>query len=435
MGTLAAQTEKAYRKVINSWAMYDWANSAFVTTVMAAVLPVYYSKVAGANLAPNIATAYWGYTTTIALLIVAFLSPILGAIADFSGIKKKFLAYFAAMGIVGTALLWFVSTGDWFIASLFFIVGTVGFAGSDMFYNSLLPHVAKPEDMDQVSTRGYAFGYLGGGIMLAINIAMIQLMPDAEIATRLAFVTVAIWWAVFTIPILKNVSEPPATRREGEHPNSIRAGFDRLRVTFREIQHYRQLFIFLIAFWVYNDGIGTIIKMATIYGAEVGIGQTALIGTLLMVQFVGIPFSFAFGWLAKRMGTKKSIYLALAMYTVISVFGYFLRDAWQFWTLGFMVGTVQGGAQALSRSLYGAMTPKAKSAEFFGFYGMSSKFAGIAGPLLFAVVGQLAGSSRLSIVSIVIFFAVGGLLLSRVDEDEGIRIAKEEDARVKNTSI
>ena len=422
--------DKAYRKAINSWAMYDWANSAFVTTVMAAVLPVYYSKVAGATLQPHIATAYWGYTTTIALLIVAFLSPILGAIADFSGIKKKFLAYFAAMGIVGTALLYFVSTGDWFIASLFFIVGNVGFAGSDLFYNSLLPHVAKPEDIDQVSTRGYAFGYLGGGLMLAINIAMIQLMPDSEIATRLAFVTVAIWWAVFTIPILRNITEPPATRRTDEHPNPVQASFTRLKTTFREIRHYRQLFIFLIAFWVYNDGIGTIIKMATIYGAEIGIDQTALIGTLLMVQFVGIPFTFVFGWLAKKIGTKNSIYVGLAMYTLISVFGYFLQDAWQFWALGFMVGTVQGGSQALSRSLYGSMTPKAKSAEFFGFYGMSSKFAGIAGPLLFAVVGQMMGSSRLSIVSLIIFFAVGGYLLSRVDEKEGIRVAQEEDARM-----
>lgn len=430
MGAMTAQAEKAYRKVINSWAMYDWANSAFATTIMAAVLPVYYSKVAGATLAPNIATSYWGYTTTIALLIVAFLSPILGAIADFSGVKKKFLAYFAAMGIVGTALLYFVTTGDWFIASLFFIIGNVGFAGSDLFYNSLLPHVARPEDIDQVSTRGYAFGYLGGGLLLAVNIAMIQLMPEGTLAPRLAFVSVAVWWAIFTIPILKNVTEPPATRHAGEHPNPVRAGFTRLKKTFKEIQRYRQLFIFLIAFWIYNDGIGTIIKMATIYGAEVGIGQTTLIGTLLMVQFVGIPFSFGFGWLAKRLGTKKSIYLALGVYTIISIFGYFLNEAWQFWVLGFMVGMVQGGSQALSRSLYGAMTPKAKSAEFFGFYGMSSKFAGIAGPLLFAVVGQLMGSSRLSIVSIIVFFVVGGLLLSRVDEAEGIRIAKEEDAQM-----
>ncbi|RME51756.1 MAG: MFS transporter, partial [Caldilineae bacterium] len=238
----------------------------------------------------------------------------------------------------------------------------------------------------------------------------------------------SIWWAVFTIPLIRNVPEPPASKGGLGQINPVTAGFQRLSKTFHEIQRYRQLLIFLFAFWVYNDGIGTIIKMATIYGAEIGIGQLDLIGTLLMTQFVGIPFSFAFGWLAKRWGTKRSIYLGLAVYTLISIGGYFMSAGWHFWLLGFMVGTVQGGSQALSRSLYGAMTPKARTAEFFGFYGMSSKFAGIVGPLLFAVVGQIAGSSRLSIVSIIIFFVVGGLLLSRVDEEEGIRVAKAEDA-------
>ncbi len=425
---LATQSEKAYKKVVNSWAMYDWANSAFATTIMAAVLPVYYQSVAGKNLSGNLATVYWGYTTTIALLITAFLAPILGAIADYSGIKKKFLTFFVALGVFATAMLYFVTTGDWLMASLFYIVGNIGFAGSDMFYNSLLPHVAKPEDIDQVSTRGYAFGYLGGGLLLAVNIAMIQLMSDGELAARLSFVSVSFWWAIFTIPLLRNVKEPPASRRVEESPNPVKAGFARLVATFKEIRHYRQLFIFLIAFWVYNDGIGTIIKMATIYGAEVGIDQSTLIGTLLLTQFVGIPFAFAFGWLAKRLGTKRSIYLGLAVYTLISVGGYFMSQGWHFLLLGFLVGTVQGGSQALSRSLFGAMTPKAKTAEFFGFYGMSSKFAGIVGPLLFAVVGQIMGSSRLSIVSIVLFFIVGGYLLSRVDEKEGIRVAREEDA-------
>ncbi len=425
---LAKQSEKSYKKAVNSWAMYDWANSAFATTIMAAVLPVYYSSVAGATLSGNKATSYWAFTTTIALLITAFLAPILGAIADYSGIKKKFLTFFVAMGVFATAMLYFVSTGDWLMASLFYIVGNIGFSGSDLFYNSLLPHVAKPEDIDQVSTRGYAFGYLGGGLLLAVNIAMIQLMSDGELAARLSFVSVSIWWAIFTIPLLRNVKEPPASRRAEESPNPVKAGFSRLVTTFKEIRHYRQLFIFLIAFWVYNDGIGTIIKMATIYGAEVGIDQSVLIGTLLMTQFVGIPFSFGFGWLAKRLGTKRSIYLGLAVYTLISIGGYFMSQGWHFLLLGFLVGTVQGGSQALSRSLFGAMTPKAKTAEFFGFYGMSSKFAGIVGPLLFGVVGVIMGSSRLSIVSIVLFFIVGGFLLSRVDEKEGIRVAREEDA-------
>lgn len=428
VGTISSQTEKAYRKVVNSWAMYDWANSAFATTIMAAVLPVYYSQVAGQNLAGNLATVYWGYTTTIALLITALLAPILGAIADYSGVKKRLLLAFAALGIFFTALLYFVTTGDWLMASLFFIFGNVGFAASDMFYNSLLPHVARQEDIDQVSTRGYAFGYLGGGILLAINVVMIQFMADGGLAARLSFVSVAIWWAVFTIPLIRNVSEPVAAAAGAERINPVVAGFRRLNKTFHEIRRYRQLLLFLVAFWIYNDGIGTIIKMATIYGAEIGIDQTSLIGTLLMTQFVGIPFSFGFGWLARRLGTKRSIYLGLAVYTLISIGGYFMATALHFWVLGFLVGTVQGGSQALSRSLYGSMSPKAKTAEFFGFYGMSSKFAGIVGPLLFAVVGQIAGSSRLSIVSLIIFFIVGGFLLSRVDEKEGIRVAREVDA-------
>ena len=427
VGGVAGQTERAYRKVVNSWAMYDWANSAFVTTIMAAVFPVYYNTVAGATLSGNLATVYWGYTTSIALFITALLAPILGAIADFSGAKKRFLSIFAAMGILFSASLYFVTTGDWLMGSLIFIVGNVGLAGADLFYNSLLPHVARPADIDQVSTRGYAFGYLGGGLLLAINIVMIQLMTDSALAARLSFVSVAVWWAVFTIPLLRNVKEPPASG-QGEQINPVIGGFQRLSRTFREIRHYRQLFLFLIAFWIYNDGIGTIIKMAAIYGSEIGIGATALIGALLVTQFVGIPFAFAFGWLAKRLGAKRSIYIGLAVYTLISIAGYFMSTAWHFWVLAILVGTVQGGSQALSRSLFGAMSPKAKTAEFFGFYGMSSKFAGIVGPFLFAAIGQLTGSSRLSIVALVVFFIVGGLLLSRVDEQQGIRIAREEDA-------
>jgi UMF1 family MFS transporter len=424
----AIQDERTHRKVINAWSMYDWANSAFATTILAAILPVYYSQVAGSTLPGNLATVYWGYTVTIALLITAFLSPILGAIADYSGLKKKFLLTFAAIGILFTACLYFVQSGDWLLASLIFIISNVGFAGSDLFYNSFLPHIARDDEIDQVSTRGYALGYLGGGLLLGINVAMIQLMAEGELAARLSFVSVAIWWAIFTIPFIRYVQEPPVDSQTRGGGNPVVLGFQRLRTTFAEIKRYRQLLIFLLAFWIYNDGIGTIIKMATIYGAEIGIDQTALIGTLLMTQFVGIPFAFGFGWLAKRIGTKQSIYLGLAIYALISVAGYFMTTALHFWLLGFMVGTVQGGTQALSRSLFGAMSPRAKSAEFFGFYGMSSKFAGIVGPLLFAEVGRIAGSSRLSIVALIIFFIVGGAFLSQVDEAEGIRIARAEDA-------
>jgi len=405
--------------------MYDWANSAFATTVMAAVLPIYYSRVAGSTLPGNTATAYWGYTIAIALLITALLAPIMGAIADYSGVKKKLLMAFAGMGIVATALLYFVTTGDWMMASLFFIIGNIGFATSEVFYNSLLPEVAGPENIDQVSTKGYALGYLGGGILLGINVLMIELMSDKVLASRLSFVTVSIWWAVFTIPIIKNVREPKVENTAGENVNPVRAGFKRLARTFKELRNYRQLLLFLIAFWIYNDGIGTIIKMATIYGAEIGIDETSLIGALLMTQFVGIPFAFAFGRLASYTGTKNSILLGLFVYTIISISGYFMKTSLHFWILAFLVGTVQGGTQALSRSLFGSMLPRSKRCEFYGFYGMSSKFAGIVGPLVFAVITQLTGSSRLSIVSLIVFFLVGAFLLYRVDEKEGIRIARE----------
>lgn len=417
--------------------MYDWANSAFATTIMAAVLPVYYAQVAGATLPGNTATVYWAYTSSISLLAAALLSPVLGAIADFRGAKKRFLVVFMLLGVAGTALLYFVRTGDWLAASIFFVVGEMGFAGSLVFYDSLLPHIAGPDEIDQVSSRGYAMGYLGGGILLAINLAMIMLAPAemTEIMTRLTFLSVALWWFVFSIPLMRWVSEPPHRVMAGEHGrNPVAVSFKRLAQTFRDIRRYRDLFIFLVAFWFYNDGIGTIIKMATIYGAEIGLGQTTLIGTLLMVQFVGIPFAILFGWLAKKIGTKTSIYLSLLIYTGICVMGYFMSQEWQFWALGFAVATVQGGSQALSRSLFGRLVPKSKSAEFFGFFSVSEKFAGIMGPFIFGLVGQLMGNSRLAIISLIIFFMVGAGLLSRVNVEEGVRAAQAEEMAIQEAA-
>ncbi|NIX15725.1 MAG: MFS transporter [Candidatus Dadabacteria bacterium] len=421
---IGSQDNNEYRKKIISWCMYDWANSAFATTVMAAILPVYYSKVAGVTLEGNTATVYWGYTTAIALLITALIAPIMGAIADFSGAKKKFLMIFASIGILFTTLLYLITTGDWFMASLFFIFGNVGFATSEVFYNSLLPSVAKSGDIDKVSTRGYALGYLGGGILLAINVVMLNVIDDKQFASRLCFVTVGIWWAVFTIPLIRNIEEPSRKNRASNKFNPLYQGFRRLRKTFGELKRYRQLLIFLVAFWIYNDGIGTIIKMATIYGSEIGISTNDLIGALLMTQFVGIPFAILFGRLADRIGAKKSIYLGLFVYILICIGAYFMTKGIHFWILAFCVALVQGGTQALSRSLFASMLPKAKTAEFFGFYGMSSKFAGIFGPLIFAMVGQLTGTSRLSIISLVAFFIIGAIVLSRVNEKEGIRMAQ-----------
>jgi UMF1 family MFS transporter len=426
--------QQSHKRAITAWTMYDWANSAFATTIMAAVLPVYYTSVATAGLASNIATAYWGYTSSISALIAAIISPILGAVADFSGAKKKFLTVFMLLGVTGTALLYFIQSGDWLLASLFFTFGNIGFAGSLVYYDALLPHVADPDEIDQVSSRGYAMGYIGGGLLLAVNLVMIMVVPelvpgiDAGLMTRLSFVTVAVWWAVFTLPLLLHVKEPARRIHPGEENfRPVQASFKRLGQTFKEIRQYRDLAMALLAFWVYANGIGTIIVMATAYGNELGFSQTTLIGTLLMVQFLAAPFAFLFGKLASKMGTKKAIYLSLTIYTLIAIAGYFLYHEWQFWVLGAAVATVQGGSQALSRSLIGRLMPKSKSAEFYGFFSVSEKFASIIGPALFGVVSTIMGESRLSIVSLIIFFAFGIYLLSRVNVERGMQVAQAEE--------
>jgi UMF1 family MFS transporter len=434
MGGLAVHSEPesghTYRQIVNAWCMYDWGSSGFSTTVEGAVLPVYFEQVVAAGLPGNTATVYWGYTNAISLLIVALLAPILGSIADYTGGKKRLLTAFAVLGILATALMVLIDSGDWLLALVLFLFGSIGLGASYVFYDALLPHVARVEDIDFVSSKGYALGYVGGGILLAINVLMIQVIwAGSTLGPRLSFLSVAIWWAVFTVPILRRVPEPPAnTSGIGEGVNPVMAGLRRVGQTFREIRKYRQLFLFLLAFWLYNDGIGTIIKMATIYGSEIGIGMTDLIGALLLTQFVGIPFSLFFGKFSGKIGTKRAIMLGLGWYALITVGGYFMSRPWHFWVLAFMVGMVQGGTQALSRSLFGLMAPKARSAEFFGFYDISSKFAGIVGPALFALVGQLTGSSRLSIVALIIFFIGGIFLLTRVDEREGIRVAQLENA-------
>ncbi|MHB1355630.1 MAG: MFS transporter [Anaerolineae bacterium] len=429
--TSLAVEEKLHRRIINAWCMYDWANSAFATTIMAALLPPYFSNVAAVSLPKAQASSIWGLSLAVSTLFVAFLGPILGAIADQTGTKKRFLQGFLSIAILFTALLFFVREGDWVMAVIFYMLASIGNAGSNVFYDSLLPHVARPDEVDQVSTKGYALGYLGGGILLAINLLW-YLKPawfgfkDGSAAVRASFLSVAVWWIIFAFPLFRWVKEPPA-QSIAKMVNPVRAGFKRLLETFQHIKRYKELAKFLLAFWLYEDGIGTIIKMATIYGAEIGIGTGDLAGALLLTQIVGVPFSFLFGWLAKRLGTKKSIYLALAVYTLISVAGYFMTQAWHFWVLAGAVGLVQGGSQALSRSLFSSMTPKARTAEFFGFYDISSKFAGILGPLLFSATALIFGTSRLGIVSLVIFFVVGALLLSRVNERAGVSVAKAED--------
>ncbi len=641
-----------YKRRIRAWTLYDWANSAFATTILAAVLPVYYSQVAGSTLpSPAIATAYWSTGLSVSLFIVAILSPILGTVSDVMRGKKRFLAIFFGMGIVGTGLLVLVDSGDWLLASLLFMFGRIGWTAANVFYDALLPHVAREEDRDSVSARGFAVGYLGGGLLLAINIVMIQLLPGTW-GARLSFLSVAIWWGVFSIPLFRRVPEPPsASVKLAPGETVIGASFQRLRETLKDIRRYRELLKFLIAFLIYADGIGTIIEVAAIYGAELGFGSIELVLALLLVQFVAIPYSLIFGrlpnktesrrpfylafilfnlgalplvgiagsrmlpssitgmppapyastasaagqgiylasdprivyegewsdlpvlaeelgseagatyrttrdlssvlkfkfigqsvdltyfsgpenwiWfvlldgqpvpveesgidltidtyhptirygetatissiepgehtlelrmvqkggggqvglasievltparqsnlaviiglivavelvglllsallgkalfsgLAEKMDTKNGILLALIVYAVIAVWGFFINSVIEFWFLAWMVAVVQGGSQALSRSLFSVMSPAAKSGQFFGVFSVMEKFSAILGPLLFAIAATTFNSSRPAVLSIIVFFVVGGYLLTRVNVEAGREVARAEDA-------
>ena len=420
------------RPELRAWAMYDWANSAFMTTIISAVFPVYFSDVAAAGLEPNDATYRFSIATTIALAIVAVIAPVLGAIADFAAMKKRLLLLFQAIGVISTAAMYFIYRGDWLLALVLFVLGNIGVSGAFTFYDSLLPHIARQDELDQVSTAGYALGYLGGGLLLAINLAWIARpqwfgLADAGVAARLSFVSVAVWWAVFSVPLFRRVPEPRAQARGTEVPGGfalVGAAFTQLADTLGELRRFKQAMLLLVAFLVYNDGINTIIRMASIYGTQVGIAAHHLILALLMVQFVGIPCAFFFGRLATWIGAKRSVFLALAVYTGISILGYHLHAAWQFYLLAFLVATVQGGSQALSRSLFASMIPRQKSSEFFAFFAVFEKFAGIIGPAIFAYAIGETGSSQLAVLSVIGFFAVGALLLAFVNVPEGQRAAR-----------
>lgn len=418
--------------------MYDWANSAFMATVVTAVFPIYFQSVAAADLDPAQASFRFATTTFVALSITAVLSPILGAVADFAGIKKKMLATFLALGAVATACMFFMRQGDWLLAAVLFAVANIGATASFVFYDSLLPHIAGTDEMDRVSTSGYALGYLGGGVLLVVNLAW-MLAPERfgidgqELAMRLSFVSVAVWWVGFSIPLFRTVPEPArsleADEQAGESP--IRVAFSRLGETLRELRGYKQAFLMMLAFLVYNDGIGTIIRMATTFGTEIGLEQVDLITAIMLVQFIGVPFAFIFGQIAGRLGAKRAIFLSLAVYVAISILSYGMTTAAEFYTLAALVGMVQGGSQALSRSLFASMVPRHKSSEFFGFFGVFEKFAGIVGPGVFAVMILVTGSSRGAILSIIAFFVIGGLLLAKVDVDEGRRVARDAEADLR----
>jgi UMF1 family MFS transporter len=423
------------RQDLRAWAMYDWANSAFQTTIIAAVFPIYFHNVAAAGLPPAEATSRFAWATTISIIIVAVVAPLLGAIADYAALKKRLLGIFMGVGVVATAAMYWIQRGDWLFALVLFVIGNVGVAGSIVFYESLLPHLVGESELDRVSSAGYALGYLGGGVLLAINVLMIQKpglfgIPDAATATRLSMASVAVWWLVFSLPLFRKVPEPARRVEAGERPqgNAFLTGVHRLFETFRELRRFKQAFLLLSAFLIYNDGIQTIIRMATTYGSEIGIDENAMIVALLITQFIGVPFAFLFGHLADRIGAKVAVIGGLVVYAGITVLGYFMSNATEFMALAILVGMVQGGTQALSRSLFASMIPRYRSSEFFAFFGVFERYAGILGPALFAWVVERSGTSRNAILSVLAFFVIGGAILVFVNVDEGRRAARAAEA-------
>jgi MFS transporter, UMF1 family len=425
-----------HRPELRAWAMYEWATTGMWAVIVAAVFPIYYHSVLAADLPA--AQARWNFSlaTTLGIALVAVVAPFMGAITDRAAVKKPLLGAFAALGIAGSGLLFFATEGQWLLGLLFFVLVNIGANGSTVFYDALLPHIARNSEVDRVSTGAFAVGYLGAGLLLAFCLLMIQmphlfgLPEEGTLPARLSFVAVGIWWLVFSIPLFLRVAEPPAEIAPGEvvEKSTLRFALNRIRRTFQELRSYRYAFIFLIAYLIYGDGIGTIIRMATLYGEELGIGRGHMIGAIVVVQFIGVPFAFAFGMLAGRIGTKRALFVGLGVYTLITVLGFFMTSAVHFWALAILVGMVQGGTQALSRSLYASMIPPYKSGELFGFYGVMDKFAGMVGPTVFAAVGAATGSPRLGILSIMAFFLVGGAILWTVDVEEGRRIAREAQA-------
>ena len=425
------------RPELRAWAMYDWANSAFQTTIIAAVFPIYFASVAAVDLPDAERTSRFAWATTIAIVIVALVAPLLGAIADYAAVKKRMLAVFMGLGVAATLAMFAITRGDWMLALVLFVIGNIGVAGSIVFYESLLPHLVSQDELDRVSSAGYAIGYLGGGVLLAINLLMIQQpawfgIPDSGTAVRLSFASVGLWWLVFSLPLFRQVPEPARAVESDEAPsgNAFVVGVHRLIETFHELRRYKQAFLLLTAFLIYNDGIQTIIRMATIYGTSLKIDESAMITALLITQFIGVPFAFLFGHIASRVGAKPAVFAGLAVYAAITVLGYFMQNATHFFMLAILVGMVQGGTQALSRSLFASMIPRHKSSEFFAFFGVFERYAGILGPLVFASMVESTGSSRSAILAVLVFFIVGGGILAFVDVDGGRRVAREAEARV-----
>jgi UMF1 family MFS transporter len=433
----------ANRKSIWGWALYDWANSAFATTVMAGFFPIFFKQYWSFGADVNVSTAQLGFGNSIASLIVAVMAPILGAIADKGSAKKKFLIFFAYLGVLMTAALFLVQKGQWVWAIFVYVMGIIGFSGANVFYDSLLPSIVGEEKIDYVSGLGFSMGYLGGGLLFLFNVLMTQMpqtfgLPDASTAVRFSFLSVAVWWGLFTFFTIFWVREKKVASVEKSGQSTVAAGFRQFAGTFKKIRHLKVIFVFLLAYWFYIDGVDTIIRMAVDYGLSLGFKSSDLIVALLIVQFVGFPAALVFGKLGELWSVRKSIFLAIAIYMGITIWGTMMTQAMEFYILAVVIGLVQGGIQALSRSYYARLIPKNQAAEYYGFYNMLGKFAVIFGPALMGLVGLIVKrllmppsptpeqviavgqlASRWGIASILILFIIGATLFYFVDEKKG----------------
>lgn len=506
------EDDRLYRRKVRAWALYDWGNHAYITTTSSTFFPPFFIAIAApAFVAAGVADAatkaaardhasnIFAFTVSIALLVSALLAPIIGTFADITGSRKRILIGLTAIGCFFASSMFGLESGMWLLALLLYGITQFAMNISLGLASSLLQHIAPPEDMNRVSSLGYAYGYVGGGVLLLLNTILYlfakQIGISGTTAVHIAFLTVGIWWLLFSIPLITSVPEPPPTP-VAKSRGSLADTFARIGHTIRDIRRYRELFKMLIAFWFYMEGIGAIILLATAFGAALGLNTATLIGTLLMTQFVAFPYALIFGripnrthahravfvalllWtavtlpaiglyanlsgkltlpltfiaiavsqavgalfavtlgrrifarLADALTTKRAIILGLIIYILVPIWGFFMKSQAEFFLIGWLVGTVQGGTQALSRTIYTQLSPKAKSGEFFGLYGLSEKFAGILGPLLYAVVGEITGSPRASVLSIALFFVIGIVLLSRVRVEEGAKVAAAEESRI-----
>ena len=410
---------KKFSKKEFSWIMYDWANSAFAMTIMSTILPIYFTAMVGeTGISKDMATSYWGYTNAFASTIIAVLSPIMGGMADYMGLKKKFFKAFAMTGIVFTGLLAFVPYGKWMVLMVTFVISMVGFALGNVFYDSFLTDICEEKRMDKVSSWGYALGYIGSTIPFILCIILVMLSQKKAIpissvtAARLSFIITAVWWFVFTLPMLKNVEQVHGKEYEKIEISKI---FHRVAKSFVKVKSHKKAFMFLCAYFFYIDGVDTIIRMATSFGTALGIGSTTLLIILLATQFIAFPCAIIYGKLSDKIGAKKMILFGIGIYAGISVYAYFLETATQFWVLAILVGTAQGGIQALSRSYFAKIIPKENSNEFFGFYNIFGKFAAIIGPFLVGVITQMTGDVRNGVLSLIVLFAAGGYFMVKAD--------------------